>query len=106
MRELSNRDKHRRLNLLARRANVRFLGDDGTPLYVSHAPTARIDESVSSSFTVFLARDQLEGGVYLEPSYEVVFDEPPVAIAAVVGTLEQIHAYVGQRVVPAIKALL
>jgi hypothetical protein len=108
LRELSNRDKHRRLNLLVRRASIKFVDAGGKPIYEGPAPTARItDHDRGDTYTVSLAvKEELDTDVFILPTYDLVLNEPPELIGDLVQTLAEIKDFIDRRVLPVVTALL
>lgn len=108
LRELSNRDKHRRLNLLVRRASIKFVDAGGEPIYAGPAPTARItDRNRGDTYTVSLAvREELDTDVFILPTYDLALNEPPELIGDLVKTLAEINSFIDRRVLPVVTALL
>ncbi len=108
LRELSNRDKHRRLNLLVRRASITFVDSNRKPIYEGPAPTARIaDRGEGDAYTASLAvREKLDRDVYLLPAYDVALNEPPELVGDLIETLADINEFIDRRVLPAIEELL
>ncbi len=108
LRELSNRDKHRRLNLLVRRASLKFVDAGGEPIYAGPAPTARIaDRNKEDTYTVSLAvREERDTDVFILPTYDVALNEPPELIGDLIQTLAEINNFIDRRVLPVVTALL
>lgn len=109
LRELSNRDKHRRLNLLVRRASIEFVDASGEPIFEGPAPTARISDhpDKGDAYTVSLAvREELDVDVHLIPAYGLALNEPPDLIGDLIETLTAINEYIDQRVLPVVRTLL
>lgn len=108
LRQLSNRDKHRRLNLLVRRASIRFVDGKGKKIYDGPPPTARIsDHGGGDVYTVSLVvRKKLDVDVYLLPVYDVALNEPPELLGDLIPTLGKINDFIDRRVLPAVMALL
>lgn len=106
--ELNNRDKHRRLNLLARQAEVTFTDAGGMPLYEGPPSRARIaDSGDGDSYTASLAvGEKREGDIYLLPAYDVAINEPPALLGNLIETLEMISGYIDHEVLPVVKALI
>jgi hypothetical protein len=106
---LNNRDKHRRLNLLARRATIDFVDADGKPIFQTPPLPAHIAEGQEGdTYTVTLAirPDYANVDMYLLTTYQVAFDEPPELIGDLVETLTGINQFIDSRVLPTVKALL
>jgi hypothetical protein len=106
---LTNRDKHRRLNLLARGAAVDFLDAEGQPIY--EGPAARVGRLVEpedgNAYTATLAVDKKLGvDVYLRPAYHVRLHEPPQLFGDVVDTLRHVNEFIDNRVLPTVTPLL
>jgi hypothetical protein len=108
LRELSNRDKHRRLNLLVRRATIGFVDAKGAPIYEGPSPQGRItDDREGDFYTVSLGvQGKRNGDLYVAPRYEVALDEPPELIGILIPALEEIESFVSGRVVPVVRGLL
>jgi hypothetical protein len=105
---LSNRDKHRRLNLLVHRAVADFVDAARQPIFHGPAPHFRISEAYEGDpYAVTLARDQEFGmDVYLLPAYDIRLHEPPHLIGNVIDTLAGINEFINSRVLPTVQALL
>jgi hypothetical protein len=107
---LSNRDKHRRLNLLAHRASIQFIDADGQPLFQHGAPfyTVIPEGGEGETYTVLLGLppNKAHMDVYLLASHEIRLDEPPQVIGELVETLTRIDEFIDGRVLPAVKSLL
>ena len=108
---LNNRDKHRRLNLLARNASVDFVDADGKRIFHGPASFTRIEERQErDAYTVILRAtpDYRERDVdmYLIPAYKVALDEPPELIGELAETLTSINQFIDSRVLPTVNALL
>lgn len=109
LRLLSNRDKHRRLNLLVHRATIQFVDASGKPVFQGPAPDARIAEPTEGdTYTVTLTRGRghTNMDMYLLPSYDVRLNEPPELFGNLIDTLTGISQYIDARVLPAIRSLL
>jgi hypothetical protein len=107
--ELSNRDKHRRLNLLAFATEYDFIDADGKPVFdvgPSFGPRARIPESGEGETYTFTLTTDLEVDMYLLATYDIAFNEPPELIGGVVETLGGINQFIDSWVLPTVKALL
>jgi hypothetical protein len=108
LRELSNRDKHRRLNLLRRTAEVDFVDAHGKPIYEGPAVHAGIAESYEGdTYTARLTvQEKLDVDVYLLPAYHVRLDEPPKLFGDLIDTLAGINDFIDRWVLPTIRGLL
>jgi hypothetical protein len=108
LRELSNRDKHRRLNLLVRRASIKFVDAGGKPIYEGPAPTARItDRGKGNAYTVSLAGgEERDMDVFILPMYDLALNEPPELIGDLIQTLAEINGFIDRRVLPVVTTLL
>lgn len=111
LQELSNRDKHRRLNLVATRIGITFTDSLGNPKFPGPLPHGSMNVAEpSNSHTqrvTFLSKPDDEMEMYLRPAYDIVFDEsrPPFK-RSVIETLASIRALIDARILPAIKSLL
>jgi hypothetical protein len=107
---LNNRDKHRRLNLLARSARLEFVDADGKPIFFQAPPlpTRIAESSKGDTYTVMLtvSPDHANMDMYLLTTYQVALHEPPELIGDLVETLTGINEFIDARVLPTIKALL
>jgi len=105
---LSNRDKHRRLNLLVHRAAINFVDAGGQPIFQGpalHGRIAKPDEG--DTYTVTLAVNEKQHvDVYLLPTYDVRLNEPPELMGGLIETLTCIDQFIDGRVLPAIRGLL
>lgn len=105
---LSNRDKHRRLNLLVHRAAINFVDASGQPIFQGpalHGRVAKPDER--DTYTVTLAvNEKRDVDVYLLPTYDVRLNEPPELVGDLVETLTRIDQFIDGRVPPVIRSLL
>jgi hypothetical protein len=108
LRELSNRDKHRRLNLLVRRASMKFVDASGGPIYEGPDPTARIaDPREGDFYTVSLSvREEVDQEVFILPTYDLALNEPPELIGSLIQTLVKINDCIDSRVLPVVRGLL
>jgi hypothetical protein len=108
LRELNNRDKHRRLNLLTPSASVQFVDASGEPIYEgpdTHTRIAQSDER--DAYTATLAVDRkLDVDVYLLATYNVSLHEPPNIFGNLLETLTSINKYIDARVLPTVRTLL
>jgi hypothetical protein len=109
--QMSNRDKHRRLNLLARVAEFHFIDRGGQPIFQGPlvAPQGRITEANDrDAYTVTLAveADKAHMDIYLLPAYDLSLHEPPELIGDLIETLRDINQFIDNRVLPTVKALL
>jgi hypothetical protein len=105
---LNNRDKHRRLNLLARHASIESVDGRGKPLFHGIPIEQRIterDEGDAYTVTLSVLPDYANVDVYLLATYQVALDEFPV-ISNLVPALEEINQFIDTRVLPTVKALL
>jgi hypothetical protein len=105
---LSNRDKHRRLNLLARGAAIDFRDARGNPLFDGPPVTTRVpgtDERDEQMVTLTV-RYERDMDLYLLPTYDIRLHEPPELFGGLVDTLAGINAYVDGRVLPTVTRLL
>ena len=106
---LSNRDKHRRLNLLARSVLLDFVHADGKPVFQTPPLPTRIakgDEGDTQTVTLTVAPDYANVDMYLLAPQEVAFHEPPELIGELVETLTGINEFIDSRVLPTVKSLL
>jgi hypothetical protein len=105
---LSNRDKHRRLNLLARQADISFVTAGGKSLFHGQPSPVRITDSEErGGFTARLAvEDQFDGEVLLASTYDVRLHEPPWLIGNLIDTLTEINQFIDARVMQAVTAML
>jgi hypothetical protein len=106
---MSNRDKHRRLNLLAQVAEFRFVDVLGQPLFEGIAAHGRISEArEGETYTVLLSAEAREArkDMFLLPTYDVGLHEPPELIGNLIETLTGINQFIDRRVVPAVMSLL
>lgn len=105
---LNNRDKHRRLNVLARQADISFLTAEGQSLFHGQPSPVRITDSEErGGFTARLTvEDQYDGDVLLASTYDVRFHEPPWLIGNLIDTLTEINRFIDARVLPAVRSLL
>lgn len=104
---LSNRDKHRRLNVLAQRASVAFVDTSGEPIFPGPRLAYRVPQTDErDTYTLLLrANPKLDVDVYFLPTYNVVVDEPELVrdpIEALVG----INKFIDGQVLPTIRGLL
>ncbi|MDX6624222.1 MAG: hypothetical protein QOE75_2154 [Solirubrobacterales bacterium] len=105
---LSNRDKHRRLNLLAHRAKVEFVDADGRPLFRGPPAHGRIaGRQEAGEYIATLATNRKhDGDVWLRHSYDVQLDEPPELVGDLIEALSSINQFIDARVVPSVTGLL
>jgi hypothetical protein len=105
---LSNRDKHRRLNLLVRQAEVVFIDDRGEPVFAGQPVHVRVaDADGQDGYTLRLqVSRKFDHGLSLAPAYDVALDEPPRLIGNLLQTLSDIDRFIEARVVPAVTRLL
>lgn len=106
---MSNRDKHRRLNLLARNAGMTFVDAGGKPIFdgppVVEVRIPEAQEGDTYSVTINAGSD-LGVDVYLVATYNVVLNEAPVLIKGLTETLTRINQFIDARVVPTVKRLM
>lgn len=104
---LSNQDKHRRLNLLARNAQVEFTDPEGKPLYRVPTPDLPVAEANEGTYAVLLnARRNLGVDVFFKPAYDVRLNEPPELTGNLINRLEAIDRFIDVEVLPVIKGVL
>jgi hypothetical protein len=105
---LNNRDKHRRLNLLAQQADISFVDLDGQPIFHGPPASTRIPDQVQKdTFTVQLSVNaKFDGDVLLVSSYNVRLNEPIWLVGNLIHTLTEINRFVEDRVLPVIRGLL
>ena len=108
---LSNRDKHRRLNLLARAAQINFTDAQGIPVFDAGPPDMRVTDPYESDTYGVTLNGKIDLDVYLIASHHIRFgelgDENVWPISdQVIETLESIDQFIDHRVVPAVKRLL
>jgi hypothetical protein len=105
---LTNTDKHRRLNLLARGLAAGFIDAGGQPIYEGPAPHGRITEAHErDTYTVTLAvNEKFNMDVYLRPAYDVRLDEPPELIGDLIETLAGVNEFIDRCVLPTVRTLL
>jgi hypothetical protein len=105
---MSNRDKHRRLNLLENRAAVDFVDARGERLFYGPKGFGRIAESRErDTYTATLRTDEKpDVDVYLLPSYDVAFGEPPELVDVVLDVLTDINKFIDRGVLPTIRGLM
>lgn len=108
LQQLSNRDKHRRLNLLARVAEIQFVDRSGAPFYPGPAHRVRVPEaSESDDYTVSLAvSEDGHREMFLLATTAIHLDEPPELTGEAIQTLEAILSYLDASVAPTVKQLL
>ena len=108
LRVLSNRDKHRRLNLFVPRVTIKFVNARRQPVFEGPAPCTRVTPTDGDTYTVTLTttRRDADGGMYLLPAYDVRLDEPPDLLGNLIDTLAGINEFIDCRVFPAVTALL
>ncbi len=105
---LSNRDKHRRLNLLAHRAALSFVDSRGRALFAGPTPTTHVavtDEDDGYTVSLALGRDR-DTDVYVRPSYEVRLNEAPEVLGDLIETLAGINELIDTQVHPALLGLM
>jgi len=105
---LSNRDKHRRLNLLARVVSSKFVDAAGKKIFEGPPQSARIPKThEGDAYTVTLStRDKLDVDMYLLPTYDIRLNEPPQLVGNLIDTLAGINEFIDTRVLPTVRALL
>jgi len=106
---LSNRDKHRRLNLLARSASVDFVDAGGKPIFQAPPiPTRIAERHKGDTYTVtFNVSSEYRGmDMYLLTTQQVALNEPPELIGDLIETLAGINQFIDGRVLPTVKALM
>ncbi len=106
---LSNRDKHRRLNVLARRAAIEFVDGEGKPIFQGPPLDTRITErNEGNTYTVTLTirPDYADVDMNLFAAHDVALHEPPELIGDLIETLTGINQFIDARVVPTVKTLL
>lgn len=105
---LSNGDKHRRLNLLARQADISFVSAHGDSLFAGQPASVRIaDLEERDGFIAMLNVDkQFDQEVLLVPAYDVRLHEPPRLVGNLIETLADINQFIEARVLPAVIPLL
>lgn len=114
LKALSNRDKHRRLNVLVNRVNITFTDASGKPLFDGPEPHGSVSipetsESDTQIVALTLSPDspQTKMEMYLRSSYDVVFDEDgPIFDRRVIDTLTRIRKFVDTRVLPTMTGLI
>jgi hypothetical protein len=106
---LNNRDKHRRLNLLARRVTFEFQYPDGKPVFQAGEITDRItqrDEGNAYVVQLTVTPDKANMDVYLLAVNEVTLDEGFQAAGDLIETLTGINEFIDGRVLPTVRRLL
>jgi hypothetical protein len=105
---MSNRDKHRRLNLLARQAGIAFADERGERIFEGPRSQGRISETThQDSYLVFLnTQSERERGLYLLPEYVIRIHEPPELTGDLLETLTAINGYIDACVLPTVTQLL
>jgi hypothetical protein len=105
---LSNRDKHRRLNLLIRGTPPELVNAAGEPIFQRAGPEMAIPQTYEgNTYTVTLTtHDALDVDVYFLPTYNVRLREPPEAIGNLIETLTRINQCIDRWVLPTVRALL
>jgi hypothetical protein len=103
---LSNRDKHRRLNLVRHHASLEFVDSDRKPIFATGPSDHRIAETdENGAYTVFLKLES-DQKVYLQAYHDVRLHELPDLHTEVIETLVRINQFIDERVLPAIHKLL
>jgi hypothetical protein len=105
---LNNRDKHRRLNLLGRQADISFITASGQSLFHGQPSSLRIaDAEERGGFTARLTvDDQFDADVLLASTYDVRLHEPPWLVGNLIETLTEINRFIEVRVLPTVSTLL
>jgi hypothetical protein len=114
---LSNRDKHRRLNLLANGVWTRFVDAARQPIFAGPPLRSRLSaERGSDAWTVTLAvSHKPDTEVYLLPAYDIRLKEPPehpehltepVLTDNLIERLSGISQFVEGRILPAVRSLM
>lgn len=104
---MSNRDKHRRLNLLARDAKLTFTYGSGKPVFHGPPVDTRITKShKTDAYTVDLETSELDVDMYLFATHDVALNEPPDLFGELIETLSTIDEFIDSRVFPALRPLL
>jgi hypothetical protein len=105
---LNNRDKHRRLNLLAQQAHISFVDPDGRPFFHGPPASTRIpDKAEKDTLTVQLGvQAKFDRDVLLTSTYDVRLHEPLWLVGNLIDTLTEINRFIEARVLPAISGLL
>ena len=111
LQELSNRDKHRRLSLVATRVNLTFSDSQGNPQFDGPTPhgVMRVTDANNrgNQIVTLAAPLELKSQLYVRPTYDVVFDEPgPPFKRSVLGTLTEIRDFIDGTVLFTIRLLL
>ena len=109
LQQLSNTDKHRRLNLLVRGAEIVFVDSSGAPIYPGRPHRARVVETeVGGRYVVALnvTTDEQPREIFLAARYDVLLIEPPELSGNLLATLNRICNYIDTRVKPAVRELL
>lgn len=107
---MSNRDKHRRLNLLAHRASIDFVYDGGKPVFDAGTPLyswiPERDERDAYVVSLGLGPEKANMDVYLLATYEIALDEPPEVFGELVEVLTGINQFIDRGVLPVVRSLL
>jgi hypothetical protein len=106
---LTNRDKHRRLNVLVRQARIQFVDRAGEQMYEGPpAHVGRINKPAESEqYTASLSVAQpFDRDIYLRAEYGVRINEPPELFGEVATTVIEIDEFIGMTVVPVVRHLL
>jgi hypothetical protein len=108
LQQLSNRDKHRRLNLLARVADIQFVDSSGASFYPGAAHRVRVPvTSGSEEYTVILTVTEDDPReMSLVGTTAIHLHEPPELTGEAIETLERILSYLDTVVAPTVKQLL
>jgi hypothetical protein len=108
LQQLSNRDKHRRLNLLARAAEIQFVDRSGAPFYPGPAHRVRVPEpSGTDDYTISLTvSEDSPRETFLVATTAIHLDEPPELTGEAIETLEAILGYLDASVAPTVRQLL
>lgn len=105
---MTNRDKHRRLNLLAHRAEIDFVDGNGRRLFdgtPAHSQVVSDERGEGYDLRLTVKRD-LGPEVWLHHSYEVHLGEPPELIGDLIATLSGINRFIDERVRPTVVNLM
>ncbi len=109
LQDLSNRDKHRRLNLLSRVASdVQFVDSAGKSIYPGPPHRIRIpDAGDGRSLTVTLnVQEPRSEGIFVHARTTIGLNEPPELTGEVVETLGTIAEYIETKVEPTVRQLI
>ncbi len=105
---MSNRDKHRRLNLLAHRAELDFVDESGRRFFDgTQTHSMVISDKGGAGYDLTLAVQQdLGPDVWLHHSYDVHLGEPPELVGDLIKTLSGINRFIDERVYPTVISLM